>query len=84
MYQRLECGQRCEYQGRHKFSTFLASVSKLLDFSKFTLGPTSKKPLHIPLTEMSSEEAAAYATSVFFDVWLVIKFWVVVIADIQF
>jgi hypothetical protein len=82
MYQRLECGQRCGYQGGAYFAIFLASVFKLLDVQKFTLGPTSKKPLHIPLTEMSSEEAAAYATSVFLDVWLVANFRVVVIADI--
>ncbi|KAJ7718027.1 hypothetical protein DFH07DRAFT_860805 [Mycena maculata] len=32
---------------------------------KLTLGPTSKKPMHVALSEMSCTEAAAYATDVF-------------------
>jgi hypothetical protein len=28
-----------------------------------TLGPTSKKPVHIPLVELSAKEAASHATS---------------------
>ncbi|KAJ7124992.1 hypothetical protein C8R44DRAFT_840229 [Mycena epipterygia] len=32
---------------------------------KLTLGPTSKKPMHVALKEMSPAEAAAYATNVF-------------------
>ncbi|KAF8638024.1 hypothetical protein AX16_010656 [Volvariella volvacea WC 439] len=35
-----------------------------------TFGPTSKKPLQIPLTELTGVEAAAYATSVFFEIGL--------------
>ncbi|PPQ93664.1 hypothetical protein CVT25_012723 [Psilocybe cyanescens] len=37
---------------------------------KFTLGPTSKKPMHVSLVEMSPEDAAAHATSVFIDIAL--------------
>lgn len=37
---------------------------------KFTLGPTSKKPMHVPLVEMNCEDAAAYATKVFIDIAL--------------
>jgi len=37
---------------------------------KFTLGPTSKKPMHVALVEMSSEDAAAHATKVFIDIAL--------------
>ncbi|KAF9528499.1 hypothetical protein CPB83DRAFT_766783 [Crepidotus variabilis] len=37
---------------------------------KFTLGPTSKKPMHVPMVEMSAEDAAAHATSVFIDIAL--------------
>jgi len=29
-----------------------------------TLGPTSKKPVHIPLVELSAKEAASHATSI--------------------
>lgn len=35
---------------------------------QFTLGPTSKRPMHIPLLEMTPEEAAEHATKVFLDV----------------
>ncbi|KAG6897721.1 hypothetical protein C0992_011931 [Termitomyces sp. T32_za158] len=35
---------------------------------KLTLGPSSKKPLHIPLVELSSAEAASHATDVLLDV----------------
>jgi len=35
-----------------------------------TIGPSSKKPLHIPLVEISSAEAAAHATGVFLDIAL--------------
>ncbi|KAJ7502858.1 hypothetical protein B0H11DRAFT_1711981 [Mycena galericulata] len=35
------------------------------DRYKLTLGPTSKKPMHVALKEMSPVEAAAYATDVF-------------------
>ena len=35
---------------------------------QFTLGPTSKKPMHIPLHEMTAEDAAEHATKVFLDV----------------
>ena len=35
---------------------------------QFTLGPTSKKPMHIPLLEMTPEDAAEHATKVFLDV----------------
>ncbi|KAF8200751.1 hypothetical protein BJ912DRAFT_947063 [Pholiota molesta] len=37
---------------------------------KLTFGPTSKKPMQIALVEMSTEEAAAYATKVFIDIAL--------------
>jgi len=37
---------------------------------KFTLGPTSKKPMHISLLEMTPEEAAEHATKVFLDIAL--------------
>ncbi|KAF8550678.1 hypothetical protein OG21DRAFT_1499637 [Imleria badia] len=30
----------------------------------FTLGPTSKKPVHIPLVELSAKEAASHATNI--------------------
>lgn len=36
--------------------------------SQFTLGPTSKRPMHIPLLEMTPEEASEHATKVFLDV----------------
>ena len=39
---------------------------------QFTLGPTSKKPMHIPLLEMTPEEAAEHATKVFLDVSILI------------
>ncbi|KIM53652.1 hypothetical protein SCLCIDRAFT_31710 [Scleroderma citrinum Foug A] len=35
-----------------------------------TLGPTSKKPLHIPLVELSPTEAAAYATALLSEIAL--------------
>lgn len=35
-----------------------------------TIGPTSKKPLSIPLAELSAVEAAAYASSVFLEIAL--------------
>jgi hypothetical protein len=35
---------------------------------QFTLGPASKKPMHIPLLEMTPEEAAEHATKAFLDV----------------
>ncbi|KAF4620980.1 hypothetical protein D9613_000343 [Agrocybe pediades] len=37
---------------------------------KFTLGPTSKKPMHVDLVEMTPEEAAAHATNVFIEIAL--------------
>ncbi|KAF9047375.1 hypothetical protein BJ165DRAFT_1526693 [Panaeolus papilionaceus] len=37
---------------------------------KLTLGPTSKKPIHIALTEMTSAEAAAYTTKMFIEIAL--------------
>jgi len=37
---------------------------------KFTLGPASKKPMHIPLLEMTPEEATEHATKVFLDIAL--------------
>ncbi|KAF8813718.1 hypothetical protein BYT27DRAFT_7220089 [Phlegmacium glaucopus] len=37
---------------------------------KFTLGPASKRPMHIPLVEMTPEEAAEHATKVFLDIAL--------------
>ncbi|KDR75292.1 hypothetical protein GALMADRAFT_140817 [Galerina marginata CBS 339.88] len=37
---------------------------------KFTLGPTSKKPIHVLLLEMSPEDAAAHATKVFIEIAL--------------
>jgi len=37
---------------------------------KFTLGPTSKRPMHISLLEMTPEEAAEHATKVFLGVAL--------------
>ncbi|KAF8973196.1 hypothetical protein BDZ97DRAFT_1780015 [Flammula alnicola] len=37
---------------------------------KFTLGPASKKPMHVPLLEMTPEDAAAHATKVFIDIAL--------------
>ncbi|KAK7057460.1 hypothetical protein R3P38DRAFT_2841111 [Favolaschia claudopus] len=37
---------------------------------KLTLGPTSKKPMHVELTEMSLGEAAAYTTEVFVNIAL--------------
>ncbi|KAJ3507340.1 hypothetical protein NLJ89_g6358 [Agrocybe chaxingu] len=37
---------------------------------KFTLGPASKKPMHVDLVEMSPEEGAAFATGVFIDIAL--------------
>jgi len=40
---------------------------------KFTLGPTSKKPMHIPLLEMTAEDAAEHATKVFLDIALQAK-----------
>ncbi|KAF8070369.1 G-protein alpha subunit-domain-containing protein [Lyophyllum atratum] len=33
-----------------------------------TLGPSSKKPLHVPLVEITQAEAASHATDVFLDV----------------
>ncbi|KAH9485213.1 hypothetical protein JR316_0002120 [Psilocybe cubensis] len=35
---------------------------------KFTLGPTSRKPMHVSLIEMSPEEAAAHATTIFIEI----------------
>ena len=40
---------------------------------QFTLGPASKNPMHIPLIEMTSEEAAKHATKVFLDVSVFFK-----------
>jgi hypothetical protein len=40
------------------------------DRLKLTLGPSSKKPLHIPLVEMKTDDAASYATTVFLDIAL--------------
>ncbi|KAJ6558484.1 hypothetical protein DFH09DRAFT_1162945 [Mycena vulgaris] len=37
---------------------------------KLTLGPTSKRPMHVTLKEMSPAEAAAYATDVFVTIAL--------------
>jgi len=37
---------------------------------QLTLGPSSKRPLHIPLVEMKTVDAASYATSVFLDIAL--------------
>ncbi|KAJ7668473.1 hypothetical protein DFH06DRAFT_1181828 [Mycena polygramma] len=37
---------------------------------KLTLGPTSKKPMHVALKEMNSAQAAAYATDVFVTIAL--------------
>ncbi|KAJ6593620.1 hypothetical protein B0H19DRAFT_1091210 [Mycena capillaripes] len=37
---------------------------------KLTLGPTSKKPMHVALKDMSTAEAAAYATDVFVTIAL--------------
>ncbi|PPQ98407.1 hypothetical protein CVT24_004086 [Panaeolus cyanescens] len=37
---------------------------------KFTLGPTSKKAIHIAMTEMNPQEAAAYATKMFIEIAL--------------
>ncbi|KAF8995482.1 hypothetical protein BDQ17DRAFT_1310975 [Cyathus striatus] len=35
-----------------------------------TIGPTSKRPMQIPLTEMSTKEAASHATEIFLDIAL--------------
>ncbi|TFK44473.1 hypothetical protein BDQ12DRAFT_673043 [Crucibulum laeve] len=35
-----------------------------------TLGPSSKKPMHVPLVEMSAVDAAAHATNVFLEIAL--------------
>ncbi|KAF8160890.1 hypothetical protein B0H34DRAFT_698545 [Crassisporium funariophilum] len=35
---------------------------------KITFGPSAKKPLHMPLVEMSPEDAAEHATKVFIDI----------------
>ncbi|KAH7915172.1 hypothetical protein BJ138DRAFT_1142194 [Hygrophoropsis aurantiaca] len=48
------------------------SADKDADIS-LTLGPTSKKPLHLSLIELSSEEAAAHATAVFIEIALQAK-----------
>ncbi|KAF5322762.1 hypothetical protein D9619_001733 [Psilocybe cf. subviscida] len=37
---------------------------------KFTLGPTANRPTHVDLVEMSSEDAAAHATTVFVEIAL--------------
>lgn len=37
-------------------------------FVQFTLGPTANRPTHVDLVEMSSEDAAAHATTVFVEV----------------
>ncbi|KAF8906475.1 hypothetical protein CPB84DRAFT_1844330 [Gymnopilus junonius] len=37
---------------------------------KLTLGPAAKRPMHVNLLEMSPEDAAAHATSVFIDIAL--------------
>ncbi|KAF5385786.1 hypothetical protein D9615_002338 [Tricholomella constricta] len=37
---------------------------------KLTFGPSSKKPLHVPLIELTSAEAASHATDVFLDIAL--------------
>ncbi|KAG6813774.1 hypothetical protein H0H92_007726 [Tricholoma furcatifolium] len=37
---------------------------------KLTLGPSSKKPLHVSLAEITSAEAASHATDVFLDIAL--------------
>ncbi|KAF9495285.1 hypothetical protein BDN71DRAFT_1447691 [Pleurotus eryngii] len=40
---------------------------------KLTFGPTSKRPLHVPLVELTSEEAASHATDVFLEIALQAK-----------
>ncbi|KAJ7287348.1 hypothetical protein C8J57DRAFT_1283612 [Mycena rebaudengoi] len=40
------------------------------DRYKLTLGPTSKKPMHVNLKEMSAVDAAAYATDIFVGIAL--------------
>jgi hypothetical protein len=48
----------------------LCCIVELIEFKllQLTLGPSSKKPLHIPLVEISPVEAASHATNVFLDV----------------
>ncbi|KAF9467321.1 hypothetical protein BDZ94DRAFT_1156078 [Collybia nuda] len=54
-------------QGELYVGNWSAEVGAKIDL---TLGPSSKKPLRIPLIEINSEEAAAHATNVFFDIAL--------------
>ncbi|KJA20801.1 hypothetical protein HYPSUDRAFT_166731 [Hypholoma sublateritium FD-334 SS-4] len=57
----------CFIQGNVCISDWSAEKDAVI---KFTLGPTSAKPTHVPLTEMSAVEAAAYATQVLTDIAL--------------
>jgi len=46
----------------------LPSWLMLTETLQLNFGPSSKQPLHMPLIEISSSEAASHATNVFLDV----------------
>ncbi len=46
------------------------NISSYILRSQFTLGPASKKPLHVALTELTPVECIEYTTSILMDVCL--------------